>query len=292
MSQSAFSDGWARALECDVYPSPPLQRKSATPSRHDELELKLAALQREHADLHAALFEATQVYRRLCARRLVRHGAFEIASETFAARHLPGDFFTLEERGDGVLLALGDISGKGLAAGMWTTLFLGLLGTHSALSVEPHVIVTGVNRDLCGMSIGAPLTSLFLARLDSATGFFEYCSAGHPPALLLRADGELESLSEGGPLLGVVPEACFVSGKVQLQMGDVLLTYSDGVIEAHNYADEEFGLEQLEAQLLRVRSAAANAVLFSVLGAVQDFAGASRQADDMSLVVVRRAGLR
>ena len=292
MSQSGFSGALAAGLATDVQPSPPPRRKPGKQERYHELELKLAALQKDYADLHAGLFEAGQVYRRLCAPRLVRRDDFEIASETFAARHLPGDFFTLEETGDGVTLALGDISGKGLAAGMWITLLLGLIATRSAASAEPHAIVTGVNRDLCRMSLGSPLASLFLASLDSATGTLDYCSAGHPPALLLRADGKLESLSEGGPLLGVVPEASFVSGSVELRIGDVLVTYSDGILEARNYADQEFGFEQLEAQLRRARSGSADAILFSVLGAVQDFAGACPQADDMSLVVVRRRSPR
>jgi sigma-B regulation protein RsbU (phosphoserine phosphatase) len=286
MSQSGFSGAFAAGPGIVAQPSPcskPGQREA-----DQDLELKLAALQKDYADLHAALFEASQVYRRLCAPRLVLHGDFEIASETFAARHLPGDFFTLQESGDGVTLALGDISGKGLAAGMWTTLLLGLVGIHGATSAEPQAIMAGVNRDLCRMSLPSPLASLFLARLDSATGALEYCSAGHPPALLLRADGKLESLSEGGPLLGVVPKGSFVSGRVELRVGDVLLAYSDGLFEARNYEDQEFGLEQLETQLRRARSDSADAVLFSVLGAVQDFAGACPQGDDMSIVVVRR----
>jgi len=291
MSQPGFSGGLAAGVAVDVQrPSPP--RKVGKRARHEELELKLAALRKDYADLHAGLFEASQVYRRLCAPRLVRHDDFEIASETFAARHLPGDFFTVEETGDGVILALGDVSGKGLAAGMWITLLLGLLSTNGASSREPHLIVAGVNRDLCRMSLGSPLASLFLARLDSITGMLHYCSSGHPPALLLRADGKLESLSEGGPLLGVVPEASFVSGSVELRVGDVLLAYSDGILEARNYTDQEFGFEHLEAQLRRARSGSADAVLFSVLGAVQDFAGACPQADDMSLVVVRRRSPR
>ena len=288
MSQSGFSGGLAAGLAIDSQPLVPPRPRSRKRPRHEELELKLAALRKDYADLHAGLFEAAQVYRRLCAPRLVRHGDFEIANEVFAARHLPGDFFTLAETGNGVTLALGDISGKGLAAGMWITLLLGLVGTHTAASEEPQVIVTGVNGDLCRMSLGAPLASLFLARLDSVTGMLHYCSAGHPPALLLRADGKLESLSEGGPLLGVVPEASFVSGRVELRVGDVLLAYSDGILEARNYADQEFSFEHLEAQLRRARGGSAEAVLFSVLGAVQDFAGACPQADDMSVVVVRR----
>jgi serine phosphatase RsbU (regulator of sigma subunit) len=290
MSHSGFSGALAAGPGIVVQPSP--GRKPDQREDDQDLELKLATLQKDYADLHAALFEAAQVYRRLCAPRLVRHGDFEIASETFAARHLPGDFFTLQETGGGVTLALGDISGKGLAAGMWITLLLGLVGMHSATSAEPQAIASGVNRDLCLLSLRSPLASLFLARLDSATGTLDYCSAGHPPALLLRADGKLESLSEGGPLLGVVPKGSFVSGRVELRVGDVLLAYSDGVLEARNYADQEFGFEHLETQLRLARSGSADAILFSVLGAVQDFAGACPQVDDMSLVVVRRRSPR
>jgi serine phosphatase RsbU (regulator of sigma subunit) len=279
MSHSGFNGGLATGLAVDIQVSPrPRQR---------ELVLKLAALQKDYADLHAALFEAAQVHRRLCAPRLVRHDDFEIASEIFAVRYLPGDFFTVEKAGSGVILALGDICGHGLAAGMWTTHLVGLVGTHTAVSPDPEAIVTGVNRDLCRMS-SAPLASLFLARLEPATGRLEYCSAGHPPALLLRADGQLESLSEGGPLVGVVEGASYARGSVELRAGDVLLAYSDGILESLNNADQEFGYERLEAELRRARTGSADGVLFSVLAAVQDFAAARTQADDMSLVAIRR----
>jgi len=253
------------------------------------LELKLAALQEDYADLHAALFDAARVHRRLCAPRMVQRGDFEIASEIFAVRHLPGDFFTVVDASGSVILALGDVCGHGLAAGMWTTHLVGLVGMHTAESPEPQLIAAGVNRHLCRMSPAAPLVSLFLARLDPATGTLDYCSAGHPPPLLLRADGQLESLSEGGPLLGVLPAASFARGRLQLRAGDVLLACSDGILESRNSSDQEFGYERLEAQLRRAPTGSADGVLFSVLGAVQDFAVASELADDTSLVVVRRS---
>src|SRR5215475_12748448 len=84
-----------------------------------ERELKFERLQRDYAELNAAIFEAAQVHRRLCAPTLVRHGAFDVASEIFAVRHLPGDFFSVEQTNEGLVLALGDIGGKGFAAGMW-----------------------------------------------------------------------------------------------------------------------------------------------------------------------------
>src|ERR1700694_3641464 len=150
MGQTRFSGGLAARRAVDLQ-APLPRRRTPGPTRRQELEVKLAALQQDYAELHTAIFEAAQVHRRLCAPRLVRHGNFEIASEIFAVRHLPGDFFTVEATNDGVILALGDICGKGLAAGMWTTHLVGLLGSHTATTSEPEAIVAGVNRELCGM---------------------------------------------------------------------------------------------------------------------------------------------
>ncbi len=295
MSQSLFPGrlGTKRALDTHVYA--PQTKRSSKP-RRQELEIKLAALQQDYAELHTAIFEAAQVHRRLCAPRLVRRGNFEIASEIFAVRHLPGDFFIVEETNDGVILALGDICGKGLAAGMWTTHLVGLLGAHTAVTAEPEAIVAGVNRDICGMTSAAPLASMFLLKLDPITGFVKYSSAGHPPAILLRANGELESLSDGGLLLGVLSDAAYVRGSFRLGAGDVLMIYSDGITESLNHAGEEFGYARLEQQLRRAQAASADTpgsadtMLFSVLGAVQDFAATRSLIDDMSLVIVRRDG--
>ncbi|HEX5884167.1 MAG TPA: PP2C family protein-serine/threonine phosphatase [Pyrinomonadaceae bacterium] len=232
------------------------------PLRERELEAKLEILQRNYAELNTAIFEAAQVHRRLCAPSLVRRGAFDVASEIFAVRHLPGDFFSIEETSKGLVLALGDIGGKGLAAGMWVTHLVGLLRMHTAVNSDPEAIVAGVNRDIA-------------------------CLAGVEPALLLRVDGRLELLSDGGPVLGVVPGIRFDRGSVILGGGDLLLACSDGILESFNEADQEFGGKRLETELRRARGGSAESVLFSVLGAVQDFAAPRPLTDDMTLVVVR-----
>jgi sigma-B regulation protein RsbU (phosphoserine phosphatase) len=277
----------AFAWRPDGIPFSPPGRKASRRKHQKELKSKFATLEKEHGDLHTALFEAAQVHRRLCAPRLVQCGDFEIASEVFAVRYLPGDFFTVEEAAGGLILALGDVCGKGLAAGMWTPCLVGLVRVHAAATSEPHAILAGVNREFCRMH--APLTSVFMARLDPASGMLDYCSAGHPPALLLRECGRLESLSEGGMLLGMAADASFASARVELGAGDVLLAYSDGVVESSNDADQEFGAERLEAELRLARTDSADRALFSILGAVQDFAAPNALTDDTSLVVVRHA---
>jgi len=251
-----------------------------------ELQQKLETLQRDYAELNTAIFEAAQVHRRLCAPSLLRHGAFDVATETFAVRHLPGDFVSIEETRDGLVLALGDIGGKGLAAGMWVTHLIGLLRTHTAASSDPEVIVAGINRDIARLSSVEPLSTLFVARL-SKSGQLDYTSAGHPPALLLRKNGQLELLSDGGPVLGAVPVAVFERGTVKLRGGDLLLTCSDGILESFNEAEQEFGNMRLQTELRRAQGGSAEAVLFSVLGAVQDFAAPRPLTDDMTLMVVK-----
>src|SRR3954453_14986726 len=252
-----------------------------------DLQEKIETLQRDYAELNTSIFEAAQVHRRLCAPSLVRHGAFDVATEIFAVRHLPGDFVSVEETRDGLVLALGDIGGKGLAAGMWVTHLIGLLRTHTAASTDPKVIVAGINRDVARSSSVEPLSTLFVARL-SRSGRLDYTSAGHPPALLLRRNGQLELLSDGGPVLGVVPGAVFERGSVTLRGGDLLLACSDGILESFNEAEQEFGNMRLQTELRRAQGGSAEAVLFSVLGAVQDFAAPRPLTDDMTLMVVKR----
>lgn len=286
MSREAFMRGLAVSRGAEEGFLAPRSRSHPWRGGRD-VEQKLAILQKDYAALHTALFEAAQVHRRLCAPRLLRYGSFEVASDIFAVRQLPGDFVIARESSSGVLLALGDVCGKGLAAGMWVTYLAGLLDTHGATSAEPQAIVAGVNRDFCRMP-AVPLVSLFLARLDPADGRLHYCSAGHPPALLLRTNGEMESLSQGGLLLGVAAGALFVQGSARLQPGDVLVAYSDGILDSVNSAGENYGYERLRKQLREMAKSSAEPLLFSLLGAVQDFADGCPLEDDMSVVVVRR----
>jgi len=273
----AVFNGAPRAIEAPLAERSPLA----------ELELKLERLQRDYAELNTAVFEAAQVHRRLCAPSLVRKGAFDVASEIFAVRHLPGDFFSVEETSAGLVLALGDIGGKGLAAGMWVTHLIGLIRSHTATNSAPERIVSAVNRDIARLAEVEPLSSLFVARLDTTCGKLDYCSAGHPPALLLRRDEKLELLSDGGPVLGALPHALFERGSAQLNNGDLLLACSDGILESFNEAEQEFGAMRLQTELRRAQGGSAESVLFSVLGAVQDFAAPRPLTDDMTLVVVK-----
>jgi len=262
---------------------PPISR----PDKTHSLEEQLSRLQREQREIHRALFEAAEVQRRLCPPRQLRLGRFEIACEMFPLSYLSGDFYDVLDLSPATGLAVGDIVGKGLAAGMWFAHILGQIRVHARGSADPAKAVAAINHDLRQLKAEPPLISLFLARLDPRRGELSYCNAGQPPALLLKPDGSTRPLAEGGPLLGAIPQAAFVSGRVSFQPGDTLVVYSDGIVECRNQRGEEFGLAGLENAARRVAGSSAASTLFSLLGAVQDFAGPTPREDDFALMVVR-----
>lgn len=263
-------------------------RTTKAARHHFSLEQQLAELRRENDDLRRALFEAAQVQRRLCGPRLLKRHSFEIASEIFPVRHLSGDFISLFEVQDDLVFAVGDIAGKGLPAGMWFTHVISNIRLQFTMYRDPSVVLASVNRGLLHAQLELPLTSVFIARLNPRTGELTYCNAGHPPAIVIRDNGYQEKLTQGGPLLGVLPETTFVDGKTILGRGDTLLAYSDGIPECRNAAGLEFGEERLlrDAQLLCASSSAS--MLFSILANVEDFAGGRPREDDIAVLVMQR----
>jgi serine phosphatase RsbU (regulator of sigma subunit) len=245
-------------------------------------------LLREKLDLHSQLFEAAQIQRKLSGPREFRQGSLQFASEVFAARFLSGDFTTFLKSGSKVLMAHGDIAGKGVAAGMWFTNLAGLLQCYDDPYSDPARIASEINRHLCYLRPVAPFATAFLARIECHLGALTYCNAGHFPPILLRADGRTDLLERGGPLLGAIEGAEFELGELILEPGDTLVAYSDGVLECRNTSEEEFGLDRIVAALRHAESPSAQATLMMLLATLQDFANGSPLRDDVSLTVIQR----
>ena len=285
------SEGWLRTnggRQNHGMFQPPNSSSISQPSPHVSLQHELDSLRRERLDLHAQLFEAAQIQRKLSGPHELRHGGLQFASEVFAARFLSGDFTTFLQSGSKVLVAHGDIAGKGVAAGMWFTNLAGLLQSYGRPDSDPATIASEINRHLCYLQPVAPFVTAFLARIDCDLGELTYCNAGHFPPILLRADGHADLLERGGPLLGALDGAEFVSGELILEPGDTLVAYSDGVLECRNTADEEFGLDRILAALRCAEAPSAHATLMMLLATLQDFANGSPLCDDVSLTVIHR----
>jgi len=265
--------------------TPPQQ--PVTPTLHS-LRAELDRERREHGTLQQAVFEAAQIQRRLCAPREFAWGEYEIAGEIFPVRHLSGDFFKVIELDQVLGIAVGDIAGKGLTAGIWLAHLLSLVHRSARTFMDVARTVAEVNRELCREHGEPPLTALFFAILDPRTHEFTYTNAGLPPPLLLRGNRPVQRLDDGGPMLGAIENAVFDSGYLCLNPGDMLVAYSDGVTECRDPREQEFEIARLSAAALAAHGSSANAALFSMLGTVLDFADSSTPGDDLTFLVVRR----
>jgi serine phosphatase RsbU (regulator of sigma subunit) len=191
-----------------------------------------------------------------------------------------------------LLVAVADVAGKSVPAALLMATFQASLQALSATSGTLDEIVVGLDRYCRAHSLdGRRFTTAFLAQIDIETYEMQYVNAGHNEPILRHASGAVERLSTGGPPFGIPifsqTAAAYPSGRVRLRAGDILFIFTDGVVEAVNDADEEYG----EARLLRciqtMPSESANATLNRVMGEVNSFVGNARQFDDITSFVVR-----
>jgi sigma-B regulation protein RsbU (phosphoserine phosphatase) len=269
-------------------PAHPVRPFVERKARRETAAQKLDALRLEFAELHRELFEAAQMQRIMSGPRQLRRGQFEIAAEIFPVRHLSGDFVSVSDCGSKTMLAIGDIEGKGLRAGLWFTHLLGLTRMYAESEPDPGKALSALNRDICMAQVRPPLTSLFLAELDWNSGSLTYSNAGHPAPIVLRADESLQTLNTGGPVLCAVPGALFESETVEFRAGEMLIGYSDGLLECSNQDREEFGMERVIYEARKLKNESVAEILFSIIGAAQDFAGTQARTDDCTVMVLRR----
>src|ERR1700730_1938992 len=261
---------------------------AATTENIHALKQQLDAVRREHAILQQAIYEAAQIQRKLCSPRELLWGDFEIVGEIFPVRHLSGDFFKVMQLDDVLGVALGDIAGKGLSAGIWQAHLIDLIQRCARAYLHPADVIAGVNREVCLDHSEPPITALFFARLDPQQNELQYCNAGLPAPLIMRRGTSVDRLEEGGPMLGALEEASYNCGTVYLGPGDMLIAYSDGLTECRNHEDQEFEIGRLSAAVKSLNGATANQVLFSTLATVLDSADHCPPSDDLTLLVVRR----
>jgi sigma-B regulation protein RsbU (phosphoserine phosphatase) len=255
---------------------------------------KFQALETEHhrqaktlQKLEQQLESLGQLQRRMCGLRQIRLGRLEAASDIFPVATVSGDFCSMSADDRWLTVALGDIAGKGLEAGIWFTHFAGLVREQSYLGCAPADSVSRIHRSMLRLRPEIPLTALFFARVDGHSGLVRYCNAGLPPSLVLRSDDSIQELATGGAMLGALEQAQYASAECVLRPGDTLLIYSDGILESQDHGSVEFGAARLLTAARNVRGGSAQEILYSILGQVQDFAGTSPRQDDFSLMVVR-----
>jgi serine phosphatase RsbU (regulator of sigma subunit)/pSer/pThr/pTyr-binding forkhead associated (FHA) protein len=211
---------------------------------------------------------------------------FDAVGRTVPCRAIGGDFFEYLTFADGRPgFAVADVSGKGAPAALLTAVIQGVLAAQASSGGGPAFTLAKINEVLIRRSIESRFVTMFLAAL-TPDGQLTYCNAGHNPPFLFSG-GRVRRLETGGLICGLFPTASYEEETVQLQPGDLLVIFSDGISEALNAAGEEFGDDRILASVTSLPHDNVQAVLEGLVSTVRTFASGTVQSDDMTTVVMR-----
>ncbi|NOT46344.1 MAG: SpoIIE family protein phosphatase [Acidobacteria bacterium] len=244
-------------------------------------------LERERMERELEL--ATEIQQRFQPSGPPELTGYEFQGISFSCYEIGGDYYDFIERHDGkMLIALGDVSGKGTAAALLMSSLHAAIHAQVSAKSSLEQTITSVNQYLAENTPANRFVTLFAAELDPATGTLKYINAGHNPPLVGRIDGSIEQLSSGGFPLGIIPSAEFELGEMTLQPGESLVVYSDGVSEANNLNGDEFGLDRLAAVIQNNLSSSAAGLRDKVESALSSFTQTAPANDDITLVIAKR----
>ena len=207
------------------------------------------------------------------------------------ARALGGDCYDfMPLRNDRLALVVGDASGKGVAAALMIASVQSSLRTAALFTGNDiATLLKIVNLQAYASSLADRYATVFYGVFDGATHTLRYVNAGHTPSIVLRRNGSIATLETGGAPVGMFPDSNYEEGAVQLDPGDVVITYTDGVIEAANQSGEEWGVQGLleaTAAWTRLGIEDAEHLLLSIFNSLDDFSRGC-QTDDATLAVLR-----
>ncbi len=216
---------------------------------------------------------------------------YDIAGTSIAAQVVGGDYFDFIPCEEGrYAICLGDVSGKGLPASLLMANLQATLRGQTLLNPPAKICLQRSNRLLYQSTSSEKFVTLFYSILDTRTHTLSFTNAGHDAPILLAKGGDVNRLETGGVVLSIMEEFPYDEDQLTLAPGDVLIVYSDGITEAINMNQELFGVDRLLAAIRANRDKSANELIESIVAAVKAYAGPAPQADDMTLVVIKRLG--
>jgi len=231
---------------------------------------------------------AKQVQAKLFPQTLPRLRTLDYAGICIQARHVGGDYYDFLDLGrDRLALVVGDIAGKGIAAALVMANLQANLRSQCAIALaQPKRFLASVNRMLFENTTPSAYATLFFAEYDDRTRRLRYANCGHLCALILHPNGAIERLDSNCSVMGLFDDWECSIGKCQLNPGDTLALYTDGVTESFNETREEFGEERLIAALTRHAHLPAHQAVAAIVDEVQSFSLAD-QYDDITVIVAK-----
>jgi serine phosphatase RsbU (regulator of sigma subunit) len=249
--------------------------------------VRLMHEEQEKKQIEQELGMARQVQIALSPTAFKQPAHFEVAAHNIPSRFVGGDFYDLLPlENNRYAFALGDVSGKGMAAALLAAMAQGALQAQFAANLPLTDVIGSLNKVLVQRSASNRFLTLFCAVLDP-DGHFTYINAGHNPPILVRTTGETELLSTRSVLLGAFDFVEYKSKQTRLATGDVIVIFTDGVTEAVNTANEMFGDDRLEQLVKAAASLSAEEIKQRILNEVLVFTRGLPQSDDITLIVLK-----
>src|SRR6266481_5989987 len=247
---------------------------------------RLVERERERQRLEQEINIARDIQQALLPRDFREFPHLDVSGCNFPCLAVGGDYFDVFPIAEGrTAFLLADVSGKGLGAAILTTMLQGAL-SGMTLGINPASVFNHVNRFLCDHSEVGRYATMFFGILD-LDGHLEFINAGHPSPMLIRQNAVEEAFTEGSYPVGLVPDAMYTAACLKLQPGDTLVLFSDGVTEAMDPDEQLFGVPRLREVLEANTSTELEVIQKTVLESVENFARGARQADDLTLLLVR-----
>jgi sigma-B regulation protein RsbU (phosphoserine phosphatase) len=240
----------------------------------------------EAAELRRDLALGAEIQRSLLPQAAPRFAGIQLAAECRPAQMVGGDGFDYNEHAGGLDVAIADVSGHGVAAGLLMSSFLGMVRSLDLASLTPAELAEKANRRICReVGLSGQFISAVYARIAPGGRRLRYAMLGHPAPLLWRGESLVPLQAVVGMPAGLAEEARYGEAELALEPGDVLLFYTDGLVEACAPDGEAFGLERLQAAMASA-GREPEAVLAAVYGACRAFQGGQPPRDDQTAIAL------
>lgn len=250
---------------------------------------RLLEVQQEQKRLANELSVASEIQLRLHPSNPPKLDSYDLMGVSFPCFEVGGDYFDFIQRRDGrVVIALGDVSGKGMGAALLMSSLHAAVRAQTTTKLKPAEVVREINQYIYDNTPSNRYVTFFYSELDPQTNQLAYINAGHNEPILVRASGEVITLEAGGFPVGIMPDGEYTEGSINLESGDVLAIYSDGVTESLNEQEEEFGEEALVNIIKQHRHRTAAGIRDRIDEALTRFVGKAKSVDDLTLVILKR----
>ena len=232
---------------------------------------------------------ANDIQTRLLPKTNPQINGFDIASKSVPAKEVGGDYYDfIQIDENNIVICLGDISGKGMPAALLMANLQATLRGQALFTSSSGECLTRANKLLYRSTDKQNYATLFYGILDSSNDTFRFSNAGHNPPILMNSDKKVIRLTKGGTVLGFMEDFQFEEDSVNLKKGDTIIIYSDGIDEAFNIDDEEYGEENLLSIIKDILSLDAEKIIENVFESVRSHVQDAPQSDDITIVVIKK----